>query len=397
MRLIPSDPDVETIVGRIQSGDLDLQPEFQRGEVWSKLKKQRLIDSILRDWHVPPIHVIENSKSNKHEVLDGQQRLAAIRDFVAGVFPVDGHVEPFDAGIESIDGKYYSQLPKEWQRRFNQFTIRLIRVVDYRPSEPAEIFFRLNQPTSLTGAEQRNAFFGPVRQQIKNLVEALLEGGADKEFIGFSNLRMAYDDVLARTAIAVERKSLAEKITSSDLADLYRSETPISETTIALLRYSISAFRSAGPYVGQLPKFNKATLFSWLMFLVRARLSDYSCLTPTEFGAYLEFFETSRVTVVRDIQYSSRIALGDIPVPVLLSVYDNRASARVADVSSVILRDAILWLMFEDFARSRPDLQRPTEVRIGRVHAAFTTKAKWIDNDDIIAKHLIAQGWGKLE
>ena len=62
MRLLPSDPDVETIVGRIKNGDIDLQPEFQRGEVWSKLKKQRLIDSILRDWHVPPIHVIENSK-----------------------------------------------------------------------------------------------------------------------------------------------------------------------------------------------------------------------------------------------------------------------------------------------------------------------------------------------
>ena len=113
MRLIPSDPDVETIVGRIQSGDIDLQPEFQRGEVWSKLKKQRLIDSILRDWHVPPIHVIENPKTRKHEVLDGQQRLAAIRDFVSDRFAVDGRIEPIDLAIESLDGKVYSELPEE--------------------------------------------------------------------------------------------------------------------------------------------------------------------------------------------------------------------------------------------------------------------------------------------
>ena len=65
MRLLPSDPDIETIVSCIKSGDIDLQPDFQRGEVWSMTKKQRLIDSVLRDWHEPPIHVIENPKTRK--------------------------------------------------------------------------------------------------------------------------------------------------------------------------------------------------------------------------------------------------------------------------------------------------------------------------------------------
>jgi len=90
MRLLPSDPDIETIVGRINKNDLDLQPEFQRGEVWGTAKKQRLIDSILRDWHIPPIHVIENTDTARQEVLDGQQRLAANRDFAPGEFPVHG-------------------------------------------------------------------------------------------------------------------------------------------------------------------------------------------------------------------------------------------------------------------------------------------------------------------
>jgi hypothetical protein len=152
MRLLPSDPDVETIVSRIQSGDIDLQPEFQRGEVWSKPKKQRLIDSILRDWHVPPIHVIENSESKKHEVLDGQQRLAAIRDFVRGLFPVDGSTEPLDKSIRALDGLFYDDLPANRKRQFNQFTIRLFRIVDYRGSEPGELFFRLNQPASKSSA-----------------------------------------------------------------------------------------------------------------------------------------------------------------------------------------------------------------------------------------------------
>src|SRR5262249_53423944 len=54
-----------TIVSRINSGDINLQPHFQRGEVWSEAKRQKLIDSILRDWRVPPIHVIEVKESAK--------------------------------------------------------------------------------------------------------------------------------------------------------------------------------------------------------------------------------------------------------------------------------------------------------------------------------------------
>ena len=94
MRLLPSDPDVETIISRIEASDLNLQPDFQRGEVWSKVKKQRLVDSILRDWHVPPVHVIELTGSRRQEVLDGQQRLVAIRDFYHNEFSVDGSIEP---------------------------------------------------------------------------------------------------------------------------------------------------------------------------------------------------------------------------------------------------------------------------------------------------------------
>jgi len=98
MRLLPSDPDIQTIVSRIESGVIDLQPDFQRGEVWSIAKKKRLIDSILRNWHVPPLHVVMTD-GGIQEVLDGQQRLVAIRDFVRGLFPVDGKARFLNARL----------------------------------------------------------------------------------------------------------------------------------------------------------------------------------------------------------------------------------------------------------------------------------------------------------
>jgi hypothetical protein len=34
----------------LRDGSLDLQPDFQRGSVWSRPKQRLLIDSILRSW-----------------------------------------------------------------------------------------------------------------------------------------------------------------------------------------------------------------------------------------------------------------------------------------------------------------------------------------------------------
>ena len=110
MKLEKSDLQLETIVSRITAQELDLQPDFQRGEIWDAKRRQRLIDTILREWYVPAIHIVIDSDGDE-VVLDGQQRLAAIRDFFADKVRVDGNIEPYDQQIVGLNGKKYSQLP----------------------------------------------------------------------------------------------------------------------------------------------------------------------------------------------------------------------------------------------------------------------------------------------
>jgi Protein of unknown function DUF262 len=234
MKMLPSDPDIQTIFARIESGDLDLQPNFQRGEVWTTAKKKKLIDSILRDWHVPPIHVVVGG-DGKQEVLDGQQRLVAIRDFINGLFRVDGNSEPYDPAIAALDNYSYSDLPPEVKRGFEQFTIRVFRLTDYLPGEPGELFFRLNQMTYLTAAEQRNAFFGPVREQVRSLVE-ILESAPTFNVVGFSNKRMAYDDVLAKLLCTFESGTLGAKLGAVEISNRFRASKPFSDEDIDLAR-----------------------------------------------------------------------------------------------------------------------------------------------------------------
>jgi Protein of unknown function DUF262 len=395
MRLLPSDPDVETIVGRIKTGDIDLQPGFQRGEVWSKLKKQRLIDSILRDWHVPPIHVIEDAQTRKQEILDGQQRLVAIRDFVEGRFPVASSVEPYDEGLESIGGMFYEQLAPEWHRRFNQFTIRVFRIVDFRPSEPGELFFRLNQPTSLTGAEQRNAFFGPVREQIKNLVDDFSKSGIEKEVFGFSNSRMAYDDVLSRVALSIERNDLSIKITSGNLADLYRQEAGLSETSVEVIRQVVYLFASARLKVFLHQKPNKATVFSWLIFLVRSQLNGYT-ITEAGLSNFLLFFQERRNDIFNKAEIEPHTVSTYGSLFFAYAVYDSRSVARVADVSSVILRDAVIWMIHDHFVLNTGLTSIPSSIPITLLRSAFSPSRLVGSEDDSLARHLLESGWGKL-
>lgn len=61
-------------------GKLVFNTEYQRSEVWNLSKKQKLIDSIIKQYNLGMIFL--RRKDDLYEVLDGQQRLKAIFDFI---------------------------------------------------------------------------------------------------------------------------------------------------------------------------------------------------------------------------------------------------------------------------------------------------------------------------
>jgi hypothetical protein len=352
MRLIPSDPNRKTIIDKIKEKDINLQPDFQRGEVWNVKKQKRLIDSILRDWHVPPIHVVEVTKTGEEEVLDGQQRLVAIRDFVQGKYSVDGYTEPINDDILKLDGLKYDQLSDVWRRKFDKFTIRFFTIVDYHPEEPWELFYRLNETTKLTSAEQRNAFYGPARQQVKELVEMFSSNELLKDIIGFDNSRMAYDDIIAKLCYTLEIATIQQNISGANITNKYRSRIPFNKDVYQRANEVILAFENASSFFSNYSKFNKATLYSWLCFIAKA--SSFGNLSPymRELGEFINFFEIlrskeqKRNIEIPFYQYQVQLSLSE---KVLLNIFNDRASSRVANTLSVITRDLIIWIFYLNY------------------------------------------------
>lgn len=345
-----TDLEIETICKRIEDGDLDLQPEFQRGEVWSYKKRQKLIDTILRGWQIPPIHLIEKINS-VDEVLDGKQRLETIKKFFDGEIVIDGSITPFDEKISAMDKKTYYQLDDDTKRQFKKYSIRIIRLFKFKIEEPAELFYRLNQPVSLTSAEQRNAFIGAARDQVKEIVKWCEENGMSKESIGFNNSRMAYDDVLSKFCYTIEVGSIRKKITANDISEKYRSGEFFSDNSIYSVKNalniflsSISAFRNMH---NECIAMNKATLFSWLLFTYR----NVNKLDIEEYGELINSFETIRSykkgnkNPVKSIPFMSIVEKLEMDIPFFESMFllfNQRASMGSTDSSSVIIRDIIL-------------------------------------------------------
>lgn len=350
MKCQTTDLEIETLINRIKNGDMDLQPDFQRGEIWTEQKKKKLIDSILRGWKIPPIHVVHNGHAID-EVLDGQQRLAAIRDFFDNVICVDGEIEPFDSMIADLDGKYYRDLPAEWQRKFRQYSIVIVRLTEFKPEEPAELFYRLNQPTTLTSAEQRNAYVGVTRDQVKSLSNRFVSMGANKELIGFSNSRLAYDEVISKFCYTVEMATLKKKITSTNISEQYRNGIAFSDECIEVVNETLQRFMECiSDWTDYKFSFNKATLFSWLVFIRQNLYIDISQMKQV-----IGNFEFCRAFIKgkhkkANGEYIDTFTRIQKEIPffeIMLNTFNQRSSMGSTDALSIIYRDIIITI-FKD-------------------------------------------------
>ncbi|KAG5650584.1 hypothetical protein H0H81_011723 [Sphagnurus paluster] len=74
----------------IHDGSVDLNPPYQRDVVWPESKQIALIDSLFRNFYIPPIvfAVTEDEEGQTIRVcVDGKQRLTSIQQFCDGQIP----------------------------------------------------------------------------------------------------------------------------------------------------------------------------------------------------------------------------------------------------------------------------------------------------------------------
>lgn len=290
---------VKQVLEMIESGDLDLEPEFQRRRVWNASQKSLLIESILLRIPLPAFYFASDDQGNL-QVIDGLQRLSTINEFVNGQ---SGPNEPKGTGFrlrkleylgDKLKGKTFDDLKRTiWAKRILQTSITA-NVVDPQTPDPVKfnIFGRLNkQGTPLSPQELRFAMSGSrLRKTLKELVNLdsfqAATGGTLKD-----NSRMHDLDIILRfclhqsqdpTSSDPGNEKLADRLSkiAKDINDPGKfPDSRIAEIRLSLdrsMRNSIKCFGSVGfrkneilelPFKGKQMPFNKAIfeVWSWLL------------------------------------------------------------------------------------------------------------------------------------
>jgi len=156
------------IAALIEDGaDMNLRPEYQRRLRWTNKQKSLLIESLLLNVPVPPVFLYENDLA-RYEVMDGQQRLNTIREFLSNQFTLRG-LEI----ISSLNGKTYARLPPKVKRGLDRASISAVVLLQESQGKIKNVsgnrfyelrrfvFERLNTGGKrLTAQEIRNAIYG---------------------------------------------------------------------------------------------------------------------------------------------------------------------------------------------------------------------------------------------
>ena len=155
--------DEEGVVG--YNGRLDIRPKYQREFVYNIKQQRDVINSVMHDL---PLNVIYWCRigDDRYEVLDGQQRILSLCEYIDGNF--------------SIDERYFDNLPADIREHLLNYKL-LVYVCDGTDSDRLEWFNIINIPgEKLTDQELRNAVYAGTWVSDAKRYFSKTGGGADK-------------------------------------------------------------------------------------------------------------------------------------------------------------------------------------------------------------------------
>lgn len=165
----------------MKRSDIITNRDYQRSDrVWPHAARSYLIETILLDLPVPKFSLRQvtdlGSRKTFKEIVDGQQRSAAILDFFDGKLRLSRTLE-----TDAFKGRTYVTLEDEFKQQFLGYSLTVDLFVGATPQEIREIFRRMNSYTvPLNPEEQRHAMFqGHMKWFIHKLAKQF-----DEAFVG---------------------------------------------------------------------------------------------------------------------------------------------------------------------------------------------------------------------
>lgn len=279
----------QQIVDRIDYGEINLAPDFQRSsQAWNVEMQSRFIESLLLNIPIPLFYVAADRKDH-WDVVDGVQRMSAIHRYTKNEF---GLIK-----LEYMDNVHnlrFNDLSRTFQRRINESAFT-VNVIDHETPYDVRlnIFARINTGgVKLTSQEIRHALNrGPARDFLKQLARCdefvAATGGTvestrmkDREFVlrfmAFRNSAWKYysarnlDGFLSKTMAQINQWPESQRLTYSQ--EFKQSMILCNEI------FEGEAFRKPSDGQGRKNPISKALFDVWSVNLVINKESDQQTL-----------------------------------------------------------------------------------------------------------------------
>lgn len=168
--------------GELMKKTLNLEPKYQRNPIWSMGQKCFLIDSLISDCPIPQVFLnIESrgsgpSRKTIYEVVDGQQRLRAILEYMQdgySLVELSAKSYPVSSEYGPHIKKKYSELPTELQDKIWNYPLAVQELRGWDAAQIRALFRRLNYVVEkLNKQEMRHSqYFGEFVEAVEKLAQ----------------------------------------------------------------------------------------------------------------------------------------------------------------------------------------------------------------------------------
>lgn len=177
-------PDIEfdcfvlgQIKGLFDAGEIFINPEYQRGDIWTHTQQVELIKSIESRYSIGVLVLYKNERG-QYEILDGQQRLLSIKKYIEG-----------DLELKSTGLTAYEDLSSKQKFLTDAYSIYYLKLKSHdsesKEEDIVQTFLRLQEGSPLNRAEKISAHRGVFKDTFKETRDThplFVLMGSDKRF-----------------------------------------------------------------------------------------------------------------------------------------------------------------------------------------------------------------------